>query len=429
MNYFKFFGLGLLALTVFSCNQSKKVVVVTNPTAVQRPDEVLVLTRRQVENAFPVADSSLVPALKENGQFIPSQIDDMDNDGSWDELAFQVSLKPREKAMLNLVYVKPQDYPEFEKRTNVRLGIKQPDGSYKEVDYYKTPDWKEGFKIIAQGESVSWENDKMGFRDYFDCRNVKDLFGKRKPGLIIDKIQTPAMGSYHNLADWGMDILHCGSSLGSGGLALLENDSLYRLGCTDTYEYQKITEGPVRSVFDLKYGGWHVNGQDLSARERITIYPGKYWFKSDVTVSGFTGDKQLVTGIVTTRLKKDPIHFQANSTYDVIATHDVQSLNNDVLGMAVMIPESTETAVGEAPKTNYYFKGKQYQTVPEKEFSVVVSNTYYEAQKIENDQPISHYFFAVWGLENPQWNQVQNFKKYLTEEADAFSNPVQVSIQ
>ncbi len=78
---------------------------------------------------------------------------------------------------------------------------------------------KDGFKIIAQAESVSWENDKIGFRNYFDCRNVKDLFGKLKPDMIIDKIGTPESPSYHELSDWGMDVLHCGSSLGSGGLA------------------------------------------------------------------------------------------------------------------------------------------------------------------------------------------------------------------
>ena len=87
-----------------------------------------------------------------------------------------------------------------------------------------------------------------------------------------------------------MDILHCGRSVGSGGLAMLETDSLYRLGSIDGYEYQKMCEGPARSVFDLKYTGWHVGSQSLSAVERISIYPGKYWFQSDETVSGFSGE-------------------------------------------------------------------------------------------------------------------------------------------
>ena len=144
---------------------------------------------------------------------------------------------------------------------------------------YKALPCIDSFEIIAQGESVNWENDKIGFRNYFDCRNVKDLFGKRMPRMIADIIHTPELGDYHTLADWGMDVLHCGSSLGSGGIALLKNDSLFRLGSTEVYEYHKVVEGPVRSVFMLRYEGWDVDGEMLAAVERISIYPGKYWFE------------------------------------------------------------------------------------------------------------------------------------------------------
>jgi hypothetical protein len=92
---------------------------------------------------------------------------------------------------------------------------------------------------------VNWENDKIGFRNYFDCRNVKDLFGKRMPEMIIDKIHTPELGDYHKLADWGMDVLHCGSSLGSGGIALLKDDSFSGWVLLKFMNTIKFTEGPV----------------------------------------------------------------------------------------------------------------------------------------------------------------------------------------
>lgn len=422
---FSFFIL-VLVLVFSACTKEKKIVV-SNPADELRTDEVLVLDRVTIESSFPSKDASLLPVVMNGDQTVPTQIDDLDGDGDWDELAFLVNLQAKEQLSLTVNYVDEANYPQFEKRTNLRLGIDQGDHTYKEVDYYQAPDCKEGFKIIAQGESVSWENDKMGFRNYFDCRNVKDLYGKLKPGMVLDKIHTPELGDYHVLADWGMDVLHCGNSLGSGGLAMLENDSLYRLGSTDTYEYQKIVEGPVRSVFDLKYGGWHVADQNLSAVERISIYPGKYWFQSDVTVSGFTGEKQLVTGIVTSLLANEPYHFSANNDFEVIATLDKQSLNEDELGMAVMLKSDEETKVARSTDLNFYDLG--YQTVPEKNFSQVISQTYYVAQKVNNDVAARHYFFAVWGLENPKWKQIDEFKKYMSAEADKLSNPVVVTIQ
>ena len=59
-----------------------------------------------------------------------------------------------------------------------------------------------------------------------------------------------------------------------GRIALLRNDSLYRLGSTQDYEYYKLAEGPVRSVFELRYKGWMIEGDTLEAVERISIYPG-----------------------------------------------------------------------------------------------------------------------------------------------------------
>ncbi len=414
-----------IALVAMSCHQDKKLVL-TNLLDQSRTDEVIVLDRATIEASFDVPGKNMVPVVKNGEDYIPSQLDDMDGDGNWDELAFLVDVQEQGDVLLTIDYVSINAYPEFDKRTNLRLGIDQGNHTFKEVDHYFAPDSSQGFNIIAQGESVSWENDKMGFRCYFDVRNIKDLFGKLKPDLILDKIHTPELGSYHVLADWGMDVLHCGSSLGAGGLAMLENDSLYRLGSTDVYEYQKIVEGPVRSVFDLKYEGWDVAGQKLSTVERVSIYPGKYWFQSDVTVSGFSGEKQLVTGIVTSMLKNEPYQIDAGA-YKVIATLGVQSLNNDELGMAVMAKADEVTRIDRTSNANFYELG--YKTVHEKKFSQVISETYYMAQKIVNDTPARHFFFSVWGLENSKWKEISEFEKYISNEAQKLDSPIVVAIK
>jgi len=418
----KLFILSAVILFGFTATTKKNTIKLINPLAIDRPDETIILKRTDVEAIIGIVPNGFAPILKLKGQNIPSQADDLNGDGQWDELAFTIDFKASETISLDIENVGVKVYPEFEKRTNVRLGIKQPNGTYTEFDEYKALPCKDSFQIIAQGEGVSWENDKMGFRNYFDCRNVKDLFGKLKPGLIIDKINGPEIPDYHILSDWGMDILHCGSSVGSGGLAMLEADSLYRLGSTDGYEYQKVVEGPVRSIFDLKYTGWHIGNQILSAVERITIYPGKYWFQSDVTVSGFTGEKQLVTGIVTSLLKNQPIDFEANKDYRAIATHDNQSLNKDELGMAVILKKDEVTKVARSTDIDFY--SLVYKTVDDKKFSNVISQTYYVAQKINAEVPARHYFFAVWGLENAKWKNSENFKAYISSEADLLSNPI-----
>ncbi len=411
----------LISYSLFSCTNDYTLRFV-NPLNETRSDEVIVLGRSEIEQKINLEEGN-VPVFQVDENLVPYQLDDMNGDGVWDEAALLLDFAANETKKIALSQVADDEAPEFEKRTNLRLGIHQEGGGYKEVDFYEALPCTNEFKIIAQGESVSWENDKIAFRVYFDCRNVKDLFGKLKPEMIIDKIHTPAIPNYHALNDWGMDVLHCGSSLGSGGIALFKNDSLYRLGSTDVYEYHKITEGPVRSVFDLVYKGWHVDGDDLEAIERISIYPGKYWFQSDVMVEGAPEGSQIVTGIVTSMLKREPFAFEADG-FKCIGTHDVQSLNNDELGMAVLVPQNELGKIGRTSDTNFFNLG--YKTVPEKGFSNIISETYYIGQNFKNDVPARHYFFSVWGLEKDQWKTEEGFKGYLSDEAVLLNSPISV---
>ncbi|WP_119351498.1 DUF4861 domain-containing protein [Mariniphaga sediminis] len=411
----------LMAGFLFSCGKEASLSF-RNPQSVERPDEVVILTKEELQAKVGLEEGTFPFFKNADNSLVPFQLDDMNNDGKWDEVTLLLQFAPNETKEVFVEKVAGNSsLPEFEKRTNLRLGIKQEDGSYKEVDSYRALPCSDGFEVIAQGESVNWENDKIGFRNYFDCRNVKDLFGKLKPEMIIDKIHTPEMGSYHDLADWGMDVLHCGSSLGSGGIALMKDDSLFRLGSTEVYEYQKLTEGPVRSVFELRYKGWDVDGEMLEAVEHISIYPGKYWFESDVTVTGCPAGSQIVTGIVTSHLKREPFKFQTDN-FQCIGTHDVQSLNNDELGMAVIVPLEEAGKIGRTTDINFFKLG--YETVPEKGFSQIISETYYIGQKCESTQPAKHYFFSVWGLDKDQWKTEEGFKKYIKEEAEKLSESI-----
>lgn len=419
----KLYFLVILIPFFFSC-EKEVTLSLKNSLDVSKTDEVIILSREDLAKKAELIQGELPVFEKEDETLVPSQVDDLDGDGMWDEVVIVTDFEAGETLNLEIDFLPESEYPEFQKRTNLRLGIKQQDGTYKEVDDYEALPCDDGFEVISQGEGVNWENDKIGFRNYFDCRNVKDLFGKRLPKMIIDKIHTPEMGSYHDLADWGMDVLHCGSSLGSGGLALLKEDSLYRLGSTKVYRYHKVVEGPLRSIFELRYEGWEVDGDELEAVERISIYPGKYWFESDVTFTGCPEGSQIVTGIVTSHLKREPFQFKANG-FQCIGTHDVQSLNDDELGMAVAVPLEEAGKIGRTSDINFFKLG--YETVPEKGFSNIISETYYIGQKCESGQPAKHYFFAVWGLDKDQWKTEEGFRKYLEEETKKLSAKIIVN--
>ena len=410
--------------TVLSACSSSTFLELTNEMEQARKDAPVVLTRAEVKKLVGEIPTAKLPVVTdEAGITIASQLDDLDRDGNWDELAFVCDFTANEVKKLKVNFVEVDKAAKFTMRTNVRLGIGNKEDGFKGVDQAVSPKGFVGIPLSYQAESVSWETDKMGFRDYFDCRKAKDLFGKLTPEMIMDKIGTHESGSYHELSDWGMDVLHVGPSLGSGGLAMFHNDSLYRLGSTDKFEFQLITRGPVRSIFELKSSGWHVDGKTLNAVETITVWAGKYWFQSDVLVSGLSDEAELATGIVTSYLKeKKPFSFTANKEFTAVATHDIQSLNKDYLAMGILLATDSKVSTGDAPLlSDEIIKGSRYNQP--------VGQTHFVTQKISNNKAATHYFFAAWELENKKWAEQENFEKLMKTQAEEISSPVAVRIK
>ena len=121
---------GLAILTGCNSPQSLKEFTVKNPLDINREDEALVLTRAQLNPT----DKLLKPVITNGqGEYIPCQLDDLDGDGEWDELAFVYTFSPSEKTRLKVEWLTPEKYPVFAPRTNVRYGKMTSPGIIEEL--------------------------------------------------------------------------------------------------------------------------------------------------------------------------------------------------------------------------------------------------------------------------------------------------------
>jgi len=127
---------------------------------------------------------------------------------------------------------------------------------------------------------------------------------------------------------------------------------------------------------------------------------------------------------VTSLLKREPFEFKTGN-FQCIGTHDVQSLNKDELGMAVIVPLAETGKIARTTDINFFKLG--YETVVEKSFSNIISETYYIGQKCKSNVPAKHYFFSVWGLDKDEWKTEEGFRKYITEEAERLSSPMKIN--
>ncbi len=416
----------LLSVAAMSCQQNQSsTITVVNSSDIDLTDKPVTIERSAIKS---IPEGTKYPTLsKADGIIIPSQAEDTNGDGAWDQLAFVTDIAAAETQELTLAWV--DEMPEYTKRTSIRFGKR--DGKKLPVKP-KTSDTLMADQIHArmgyqpyQTDGPSWENDKVGFRHYFDGRNAKDLFGKKIADISPEDVGISQSGgvedNYHEMKPWGRDILPVGKSVGLGGVGLISGDSLLRLGClsgdTLTNVAQSIfnieVEGPVHSAFTLDYSGWTpMEGKSLSVKENVEIWPGIYAYQNTVELSGLT-DESLVIGLVKTVTEKPLTEVQIDDDWMIIFTHDAQGYNGEwIIGMGLILPKYAYEGWGEAPLT------------------ADITNTYYAKMSVSNNEPLTYYAVAGWELAPDKgFDDPKVFQDYIENLAKQLAVALEVSVK
>jgi unsaturated chondroitin disaccharide hydrolase len=247
-------------------------LAVTNPSAEERRAEPIVVPISELRKIAPDlrAGALIVTVTHTNdlhqdaatlqAQEIPSQVDDLNNDGKASELAFQLDLRPHETCIVTITYGEPGRI--FKIRG----------------DYPAQTDALFAKKI----EGLGWESDKNAWRIYFDPRNAIDLYGKRRSLLMLKRFAT-AEYDYHAESADGRDIYKVGDALGIGAVGAWRDGKLVRVSDVHARNYRVISTGPVRAIVELTYDGWNAGGRPVALRTRITQWAGDRGFYQTIT--------------------------------------------------------------------------------------------------------------------------------------------------
>lgn len=412
----KNFWLALLFVPGLALAQKEVPVQVTNPATADFPDAPVVITRAQLEKWGLKIKNKQTPLVAEGSNNLASQTDDLNGDGQWDELAFIVTMKAKEKKEISVRMVDDKEAPKYKVRAHARLGMSaNRDNKFETVKTDSRPaDWKpQAMPMRYQLEGPGWENDKVAFRHYFDARNGKDVFGKTTDRMVIDEIGVPntANADYHTLKDWGMDILKAGNSLGAGSWALKKGDEVIPMGQTDSSKYQVLSDGPVRAMIRLTHTGWKVGGKDRRVTEDISIWAGAYYYQNKVTITGTAPGEEFIVG-VTNMKNPNPTAAEnpAVGNFARLATHAKQSENNDMLGMAVLVPKAQFLGFDKFAK----------EATP-------INSSFYARLRLINNQPITYYFLAGWEKSNYKFATSGGFTEFVDQQAILLSGLPKVS--
>lgn len=349
---------------------------------------------------------------KANGQPVAHQLVDTNHDGESDSLLLLLDYDANEKQRITVTQlINGTLAPSFPALTQaemaVRIGGTQNEkgvwqgGHYQPVnELHLPPHHTIGDKLIKY-EGFGWESNKVGYRFYFDHRGLIDIFGKKLPAPVLHTVGLDG-GDYHSMADWGMDILKVGPSLGLAGVASWENQ---KISAPHNLSNIKVTlnSGALQSEAVVTQFGWPIAGAsgkitptDLTRRFTINAHS----HLTRVQASANQPISVLATGIV----KHNVETIQSNtesSEWQYIATFGQQSLAKDELGMVI------------------FYKHVDLHRVTEDELNELVL--------LNMGAELEFYFGARWaGEANPVKTKAE-FIQYLETTRNELNNPIQVS--
>jgi hypothetical protein len=412
-------------MSFLGCKAQQKIIsdiTLTNNSNIELSDKAVTIKRSNIDKN----NTKNYPLLICKTDTIPSQVNDLDGDGKWDELFLVTHFAANEKKTIQLQWVK--EAPKFAIRTSVRFGKREAENIPLQPATEESVNAHQVFKKLGfqkyQTDGPSWENDKVGFRHYLDGRNAKDVFGKKTPGITPEDVGINSKGAvednYHVMHDWGRDVFPVGNSAGLGGYAMLVGDEITRLGIigTDTLNnierttFKIVSEGPENSVLRYNYHNWKASGNNYQVKETTSIWPGMYGFKNTVSIDGITGKETFLVALSNINNQKGLKVIEVGDWICLIQ-HDNLTYNREwIMGTAIIVPKKGYMGYIETPK-----KGQ-------------LTDSYLAKFKIENNIPISYYAVAAWELSaDKNFKDANYFTEYVTNLAKQLAAEINIKIQ
>jgi len=278
------------------------------------------------------------------GVELASQGNELDGDGKVDQVVCLADFRPGETKDLTVRFAVSGEkqrtytqraYGELSHKTGGRFeDQKYLGGTFTNVKYLRLPPEHTDHSTFIRYEGPGWESDKVGYRFYLDWRNAIDIFGKRVDRMVLPNVGQDGFDSYHEMSDWGMDILQVGESLGIGSIGMWVGDRAERVAKTDSITCAVVADGPIQALIRTHYYGWSVEGMKYDLVSDLSIAAGERVTQHKLRIEPNPGN--LCTGIVKHpegKLIADP---EVSSEWTYLATYGRQSLADDNLGMAVL---------------------------------------------------------------------------------------------
>ena len=387
-------------------------VNVTNPSDKPRASQAVLLSLSDLGIAQ-TQDLSTI-GFSESDQPVAYQWLDKSGDGNKDTALVMLDFAAAEEKVLSLGAVEPGQESASAKQTHAEIGVKvggrwngktYEGGVFQDVEAIDLPPQVTDHSYYLRYEGPGIESNLVGYRVYLDWRNGFDIFGKQNYGLHLDQVGQDGYDSYHELADWGMDILKVGKSVGAGGYGLWNNNAIERVSNVEDWSAKILEDGNLYSSFAIDYKGWDT-GTDAGTSDLNAVL-------------SMQADSRLVKVNLTTESSIPDMAVGLVKGGSKIITG-----NLDITGEAwsYMLSLGEQALDGSSLAMFVLFQKEDYKQFIEDEFNNGV------LLKMRGGE-LEYYFGATWGLEPGIDLSEPTVVQWLNEEVERLTIAPRVVIE
>lgn len=308
-----------------------------------------------------------------DGKEIPSQLDDLNRDGTKDELCFLVDVPKHQTIHAHVTLcpagaeattlMSPQEYTP---RTYAEIVLRNPAVKEKNqhdiyLDAITVDRRTKNPYNVQHHHGVAFENELIAVRIYFDQRQTLDLYGKFEQGLELEQTQFYTSAEQKQQG-YGDDVLWVGNSFGLGAIRGWNGRKPTMLSNVERRTQRIISAGPVRTIVEVEDEGWIPEGSSatfapLNMTIRYTLYAAHRDIDVCARFNRDVKDMLFSTGVINVKGSRefsDKKGLRGCWGTDWPAS-DTLNWKKETVGLGIYVPE--EQMVNELPATqeNYAF--------------------------------------------------------------------------
>ena len=288
---------------------------------------------------------------------IPCQLDDLDQDGTFDELCFLADLRAQTGAVYKITFNTCDAPIEYPARVYAEMLTRN--------DKVKEKNKHDNFlqSITARGDcgnsynllhhhGVAFESELNGIRIYFDKRQTLDLYGKFHKRLELQQTQFYTQPD-QKTQGYGDDVLWVGNTFGLGALRGWNGEEPTMIDPVKSRTQRIISYGPLRTIVEVIDQGW----QGVNMTLRYTQYAGHRDTDVDVIFNRDVSEMRFSTGVINVKGSmeySDHKGLRGCWGTDYPST-DTINWKRETVGLAILIPREYMVSEQRANKDNYAF--------------------------------------------------------------------------